>query len=93
MGWTLDERLVLLNEEGVYRLYDLQGEYQQFSLGPDAAEAGIIDAKIHENGLVALTSDLRLDTTLSSYNLFGVKLGKTRLEVSGHNPQDPGERQ
>ncbi|KZT35392.1 vacuolar protein sorting-associated protein 16 [Sistotremastrum suecicum HHB10207 ss-3] len=60
MGWTFDERLVLLNEEGVYRLYDLQGEYQQFSLGPDAAEAGIIDAKIHENGLVALTSDLRL---------------------------------
>lgn len=60
MGWTFDERLVLLNEEGVYRLYDLQGEYQQFSLGPDAAEAGVIDAKIHENGLVALTSDLRL---------------------------------
>ncbi|KAG2036792.1 vacuolar assembling sorting protein VPS16 [Suillus americanus] len=59
-GWTLDERLVVLNEEGVYRLYDLQGDYQQFSLGNEAAELGIIDARIHENGLVALTGSLTL---------------------------------
>lgn len=59
-GWTFDERLVVLNEEGVYRLYDLQGDYQQFSLGNEAAELGIIDARIHENGLVALTSSLTL---------------------------------
>lgn len=59
-GWTFDERLLVLNEEGVYRLYDLQGDYQQFSLGNEAAELGIIDARIHENGLVALTSSLTL---------------------------------
>lgn len=59
-GWSLDERLVVLNEEGVYRLYDLQGEYQQHSLGTEAAEMGIIDAKIYGNGLVALTSSLTL---------------------------------
>ncbi|KAG1862098.1 Vps16, C-terminal region-domain-containing protein [Suillus subalutaceus] len=59
-GWTFDERLVVLNEEGVYRLYDLQGDYQQFSLGNEAAELGIIDARIHENGLVALTGSLTL---------------------------------
>ncbi|KXN92144.1 hypothetical protein AN958_09236 [Leucoagaricus sp. SymC.cos] len=57
-GWTLDERLVLLNEEGVYRIYDLQGEYQQHSLGAEAAELGVIDAQIHDNGFVALTSSL-----------------------------------
>ncbi|KAI0266050.1 vacuolar assembling/sorting protein VPS16 [Gloeopeniophorella convolvens] len=59
-GWTGDERLVVLNEEGVYRLYDLQGDYVQFSLGADAAEVGITDARIHENGLVALTGSLQL---------------------------------
>lgn len=51
---------MVLNEEGVYRLYDLQGEYQQHSLGTDAAEMGIIDARIYGNGLVALTSSLTL---------------------------------
>lgn len=57
-GWTGDERLVVLNEEGVYRVYDLQGEYTQYSLGNDAGELGIIDARIHESGLVALTGQL-----------------------------------
>ncbi|KAG5651836.1 hypothetical protein H0H81_007242 [Sphagnurus paluster] len=59
-GWTSDERLVLLNEEGVYRLYDLQGDYKQHSLGTEAAERGIIDARIQENGLVAITGSLTL---------------------------------
>ncbi|KIY47376.1 vacuolar protein sorting-associated protein 16 [Fistulina hepatica ATCC 64428] len=54
-GWTGDERLVVLNEEGVYRLYDLQGEYNQHSLGSEAAELGIVDAQVYENGLVAIT--------------------------------------
>jgi hypothetical protein len=58
LGWTMDERLVVLNEEGAYRLYDLQGEYQQYSLGTEAGEIGILDARIHENGLVALTGSL-----------------------------------
>ncbi|KZP18145.1 vacuolar protein sorting-associated protein 16 [Athelia psychrophila] len=59
-GWTADERLVVLNEEGVYRIYDLQGEYQQYSLGTDAGELGITDARIHESGMVALTGSLTL---------------------------------
>lgn len=59
-GWTRDERLTVLNEEGIYRLYDLQGDYQQHSLGPEASELGIIDARIHDNGFVAMTSSLAL---------------------------------
>lgn len=59
-GWTGDEKLAVLNEEGTYRLYDLQGDYQQYSLGSDAAEVGIIDARIHDSGLVALTGSLSL---------------------------------
>ena len=58
LGWTMDERLVVLSEEGGYRIYDLQGDYQQYSLGTEAGEIGIIDARIHENGLVALTGSL-----------------------------------
>ena len=50
----------MLNEEGTYRLYDLQGDYEQHSLGSDAAEVGIIDAKIHESGMVAMTGSLQL---------------------------------
>lgn len=49
-----------MNEDGTYRVYDLQGDYQQYSLGGDAAEVGVIDARIHENGLVAMTSNLQL---------------------------------
>lgn len=59
-GWTFDERLAVLNEEGVYRVYDLQGDYQQFSLGSEAGETGIIDARFHENGLVAMTGGLTI---------------------------------
>ncbi|KAJ3763166.1 Vps16, C-terminal region-domain-containing protein [Lentinula raphanica] len=59
-GWTLDERLVVLNEEGIYRIYDLQGDYQQYSLGSEASEVGVVDARIYENGLVALTGSLTL---------------------------------
>lgn len=44
----------------MYRVYDLQGDYQQWSLGSDAAEMGVIDAHIHENGLVAMTGALAL---------------------------------
>jgi vacuolar protein sorting-associated protein 16 len=56
----MDERLVVLNEEGTYRVFDLQGEYQQYSLGTEAGELGVVDARIHENGLVALTGSLTL---------------------------------
>lgn len=60
LGWTFDEKLVVLNEEGIYRIYDLQGDYQQHSLGADASETGVLDARIHENGMVILTGNLTL---------------------------------
>ncbi|KDQ19047.1 hypothetical protein BOTBODRAFT_28535 [Botryobasidium botryosum FD-172 SS1] len=60
MGWTFDEELVVLNEEGSYRIYDLQGDHRQYSLGSEAQEVGVIDARIHESGLVAMTGNLGL---------------------------------
>lgn len=49
---------MVLNEEGVYRLYDLQGEYTQYSLGAEGTDVGIVDARIYEGGLVAMTGTL-----------------------------------
>ena len=50
----------MLNEEGVYRVYDLQGDYQQYTLGGEATELGVIDAHIYDNGLVAMIGNLTL---------------------------------
>lgn len=33
MGWTDSEQLIVVLEDGVIRLYDIHGEYNQFSLG------------------------------------------------------------
>ena len=41
-------------------MYDLQGDYQQYSLGSEAGELGIVDAYIYESGLVAITGSLTL---------------------------------
>ena len=41
-------------------MYDLQGEYQQYSLGLEASDLGVVDAKIYESGMVAMTSSLTL---------------------------------
>lgn len=61
MGWTADERLVLLNEEGTYRLYNLSGSYTQYTLGTDEP---VISSRIHVDGLVALTASPRSTITL-----------------------------
>jgi len=50
----------VLNEEGVYRVYDLQGDYHQYTLGGEATELGVIDAHIYDNGLVAMIGNLTL---------------------------------
>lgn len=50
----------MLNEEGVYRVYDLQGDYRQYTLGGEATELGVVDAHIHDNGLVAIIGNLTM---------------------------------
>lgn len=63
LGWTLNESLVVLTQDGTYRLYALSTgatppSYTQHTLGPEAQEAGVIEAKIHEEGMVALLASL-----------------------------------
>ena len=60
MGWTETEQLVVVLDDGNVRLYTLQGEMRQFSLGKEAREQGVLDCRIWGTGLVALTGRFRL---------------------------------
>lgn len=53
--------LVVLSDEGTYRVYDLStpGEYSQYSLGSEVAELGIVSARAWDDGLVVLTGGLQ----------------------------------
>lgn len=53
--------LVVLSDEGIYRLYDLSNpqSYTQHSLGSEATEMGVVSAKAYNDGFVALTGGLQ----------------------------------
>lgn len=57
LGWTKQEELVIVTEDGFVRLYPLHGSYTQFSLGKEAKEQGILDCQIWSTGLVAMTNN------------------------------------
>lgn len=74
MGWTPDEQLLVMSDDGTYRIYDLSsasagidtshpektgaGEYHQYSLGGEIADVGVIEGQVHEEGFVVLTGSL-----------------------------------
>lgn len=60
MGWTDVEQLVVVMEDGTIRLYDIHGDFTQFSLGKEAKDHLVIDCQIWGTGLVALTGNFRL---------------------------------
>ncbi|CAG8569116.1 1317_t:CDS:10 [Ambispora gerdemannii] len=60
MGWTDTEQLIVVLEDGTIRLYDIHGEYTQFSLGKEANDHSVIDCQIWGTGLVALTGNFKL---------------------------------
>jgi hypothetical protein len=53
--------LMVLSDEGTYRLYDLSNpsQYAQYTLGADVADLGVISAKAHNDGFVVLTGGLQ----------------------------------
>jgi hypothetical protein len=53
--------LMALSDNGTYRLYDLSNpqSFQQYSLGSEISELGIISAKAHDDGFVVLTGGLQ----------------------------------
>ncbi len=57
MGWSNEEQLVCVLEDGQVMLYSIHGELQgQFSLGTEASNYGVVDACIWGTGVVALTA-------------------------------------
>ncbi|KAG9293340.1 hypothetical protein G9A89_007586 [Geosiphon pyriformis] len=60
MGWTETEQLIVVLEDGTIRLYDIHGEYAQFSLGKEAKDHSVIDCQIWGTGLVVLTGNFKL---------------------------------
>jgi hypothetical protein len=65
-GWVSGERLVCVSEDGGVKLYNLHGEYTQFSMGGVAKEHGIIDCMIWESGILIL---LKLRCRLHDWKL------------------------
>ncbi|CAM0139156.1 Vacuolar protein sorting-associated protein 16 [Umbelopsis sp. WA50703] len=59
MGWTEQEQLVVAMEDGMIRMYNLNGEFTQFSLGKEAKDQGITDCHIWGTGLVAMTGNFQ----------------------------------
>lgn len=53
--------LVVLSDEGIYRVYDLSspGDYTQYTLGSEVADLGIVSAKAVDDVLVVLTGGLQ----------------------------------
>ncbi|KAI9168613.1 Vacuolar protein sorting-associated protein 16 [Blastocladiella emersonii ATCC 22665] len=55
LGWTDDERLVVLLNDATVRLYPLYGDPAVFSLGEEVKDSGIHSAEIWPSGLAVLT--------------------------------------
>ncbi|EEB06556.2 HOPS complex subunit Vps16 [Schizosaccharomyces japonicus yFS275] len=53
LGWTKDEKLVIVSRNGFARVYDMQGDFHQFSLGKEAENKGLSECKFWPSGFVA----------------------------------------
>lgn len=65
IGWTEDERLVMVSQQGQVRLYDLLGNFSQFLLLADDEAKSVVDCRYVDNGFVARLDDntfLRVDS-------------------------------
>jgi len=74
-------------QDGTYRLYPLSTAtpqpYSQHSLGPDANDAGVVDANIYEEGMVVLLGSLHF-VEVKGWEKEGAAGGRvTRLANAG----------
>ncbi|KAL8835622.1 MAG: hypothetical protein Q9170_003239 [Blastenia crenularia] len=61
IGWSEDERLLVITEDGTVRgYYDLQGDFTQFSLGFGAEEHKVKACRFWPSGFVAILSNNHL---------------------------------
>ncbi|WYZ39921.1 hypothetical protein EsH8_IV_000262 [Colletotrichum jinshuiense] len=70
LGWASvqggEEKLLVVSVDGTVRVYDLQGEFTQFTLGNGAEEVGVVSCRFYETGMVALLSSNAL-VSVTSY--------------------------
>ncbi|KAL2315263.1 hypothetical protein POMI540_1304 [Schizosaccharomyces pombe] len=62
MGWNENEELIVVSKQGQVRVYNLLGEFHQFSLGKGVENIGIRECQFSEGGVFAL---LQNDTFIS----------------------------
>jgi hypothetical protein len=63
MGWSHDEKLVCVLENGAVHLYTVHGELSsQFTMGTEAHDFGVVDGCVYSTGVVVLTARNRLYT-------------------------------
>lgn len=66
MGWSLDEKLLCIQDDGQVVIHDLFGNFlQAFTLSPDTQDTKIIEAKIfisfqNFTGVAVLTSNYKI---------------------------------
>ncbi|CEG84394.1 hypothetical protein RMATCC62417_18203 [Rhizopus microsporus] len=85
LGWTEQEQLVVVTEDGSVRLYTFHGQFSQFSLGKEAKDDGIIDCQIWGGGLVAMTSKYQLISVTNFLEPQPKPLADIRLDEPPHS--------
>lgn len=61
VGWSDDERLVVIAEDGVFHVYDgLYGEFAPYNLGHGADEEGVKECRFWGQGFIALLGNSAL---------------------------------
>ncbi|KAJ5050670.1 uncharacterized protein L3040_002545 [Drepanopeziza brunnea f. sp. 'multigermtubi'] len=60
LGWSEEEKLIVVTADGMFRCYDIQGDFAQFSLGHGAEEHGVTACRFYGGGFVALLSNNHL---------------------------------
>ncbi|SAM01302.1 hypothetical protein [Absidia glauca] len=85
LGWSEQEQLVVVTEDGTVRLYPLHGDHSQFTLGKDASDYGIIDCQIWGGGLVAMTGNYQLISVTNFYDPQPKQMAETGLIELPHS--------
>ncbi|KAI9486646.1 MAG: Vps16, C-terminal region-domain-containing protein [Benjaminiella poitrasii] len=85
LGWTDQEQLAAVTDDGFVRLYPLHGHYTQFSLGKDAKTDGIIDCQIYGGGLVAITGKYQLISVINFEEPQPKPMAELKLEEPLHS--------
>ncbi|PRP78635.1 hypothetical protein PROFUN_13509 [Planoprotostelium fungivorum] len=84
MGWTDDEKLIIVEATGTVYVYSLRGKEElQFSLGQMARDSGVMEAKIWGTGLVAITN---------SYDILVINYFQNLTVQNGKAPEPPKAR-